>query len=105
VHPYSVKSIIPIWKCSWCARRKGELTETEIKRLQRWAHQFGWILESLVFHENGKVCASCQLPALRKAASGLRREDSLVPAMPPVDTALKGRPFWKRRMRCGPAMK
>ena len=88
VHPYSVKSIIPIWKCSWCARRKGELTETEIKLLERWVHQFGWTLESLVFHQNGKVYASCQLPALREAPSGLRRENSLVPAMPAGDTAL-----------------
>ena len=66
------------------------MTETEIKLLERWVHQFGWTLESLVFHENGKVYASCQLPALRKAGSGLRREDSLVPAMPPGDTALDG---------------
>jgi hypothetical protein len=34
VHPYSVKSSIPIWKCSWCARRKGRLTETKIKLLE-----------------------------------------------------------------------
>ena len=71
VHPYSVKSSIPIWKCSWCARRKGKLTETEIKLLESWVHQFGWTLESLVFHENGTVYASCQLPTLRKAATDL----------------------------------
>ena len=70
MHPYSVKSIIPIWKCSWFARRKGELTETEIKLLEAGVHQFGWTLEPLVFHENGRVYASCQLPALREATSG-----------------------------------
>ena len=74
VHPYSVKSSIPIWKCSWCARRKGKLTETEIKLLERWVHQFDWTLEPLVFHEDGKVYAYCQLPTLREAASGVRRE-------------------------------
>ena len=90
VHPYSVKSSIPIWKCSWCARRKYKLSETEITLLERWVHQFDWTLEPLVFHENGKVYASCQLPTLREAASDIRREDSLVPAMPPGDTALNG---------------
>jgi hypothetical protein len=90
VHPYSVKSSIPIWKCSWCARRKGGLSETEIKLLERWVHQFDWTLESLVFHESGEICASCQLPALWKAASGFRRENSLVPAMPSDDAALNG---------------
>ena len=89
VHPYSVKSSIPIWKCSWCARRKGKLTETEIKLLERWVHQVDWTLEPLVFHEDGSV-ACCQLPTLREAASGIRRENSLVPAMPPGDTALDG---------------
>jgi hypothetical protein len=90
VHPYSVKSSIPIWKCSWCARRKGKLTETEIKLLERWVHQYGWTLECLVFHENTKVYASCQLPTLRKAATDPRRENSLVPTLPPDDAALKG---------------
>ena len=90
VHPYSVKSSIPIWKCSWCARRKGKLTEAEIELLERWVRQFGWTLEPLVFHENGKVYAHCQLPTLREAASGVRRENSLVPAMPPDDPALDG---------------
>ena len=90
VHPYSVKSSIPVWKCSWCARRKGKLTETEIELLEHWAHQFGWTLESLVFHENGKVYAHCQLPALRKTTSGVRRENSLVPALPANDTTLNG---------------
>jgi hypothetical protein len=85
-----MKSSIPIWKCSWCARRKGKLTEIEIKLLESWVQQFGWTLESLVFQENGKVYASCQLPALWKAASGLRREDSLVPAMLAGDTAFNG---------------
>jgi hypothetical protein len=90
VHPYSVTSSIPIWKCSWRARRKGKLTETEIELLERWVHQFGWTLEPLVFHENGKVYAHCQLPALWEAASGVRRENSLVPALPAGDTALNG---------------
>jgi hypothetical protein len=90
VHPYSVKSSIPIWKCSWCARRKGRLTETKIKLLERRVHQFGWTLEPLVFHENGKVYASCQLPALREATSGVRRENSVVPTLSPNDTALEG---------------
>lgn len=90
VHPYSVKSSIPIWKCSWCARRKGKLTETKIKLLERWVHQFGWTSEPLVFHENGKVYASYQLPTLWKSTAGVRRENSLVPAMLPGDTALSG---------------
>ena len=106
VHPYSVKSSIPIWKCSWCARRKGKLTETEIKLLERWAHQFGWTLESLVFHENGKVYAYCQLPTLREATSGLRREkQSRASAAARRHSSQRRRPFWKRRMRCGPTRK
>jgi hypothetical protein len=90
IHPYSVKSSIPVWKCSWCARRKGKLAETEIKLLKRWVHQFDWTLEPLVFHEDGKVYASCQLPALWEATSGVRRENSLVPALPPGDTVFDG---------------
>jgi hypothetical protein len=90
VHPYSVKSSIPIWKCSWCARRKGKLTETEIKLLERWVHQFAWTLESLVFHEDRKVYASCQLPTLREATSGLRRTNRLVPAVSADDAANSG---------------
>ena len=69
---------------------QGQVDRNEIKLLESWVHRFGWTLESLVFHENGMVYAHCQLPALRKAASGLRRENSLVPAMPPGDTALNG---------------
>jgi hypothetical protein len=80
----------PIWKCSWCARRKGKLIETEIELLERWVNQFGWTLESLVFHANGKVYACCQLPTLREAASGVRRENRLVPTLPPGDTGLNG---------------
>jgi hypothetical protein len=90
VHWYSVKSSIPIWKCSWCARRKGKLSETEIKLLERWVHQFSWTLGSLVFHEDGKVCASCQLPTLRQAPPGLRRTDRLVSALPADDAAIDG---------------
>jgi hypothetical protein len=85
-----VKSSIPIWKCSWCVRRKGKLSEAEINLLERWVHQFGWTLEPLVFHNDGKVYAACQLPALRKATSSLRWENSVVPALPPDDTALDG---------------
>jgi hypothetical protein len=66
------------------------LTETEIKLLERWVHLFDWTLEPLVFHEDGKVYAHCQLPTLREAASGVRRENSLVPAMSPVNTVLNG---------------
>ena len=87
VHPYSVKSSIPIWKCSWCARRKGKLTETEIELLERWVHQFDWTLESLVFHEDRKVYASCQLPTLREATARLRRTNRLVSAVSAYDTA------------------
>ena len=104
VHPYSVKSNIPIWKCSWCTRRKGKLTETEIKLLQRWVHQFGWTFESLVFHENGQVYASCQLPALRKAGSGLRREDGLVPECRQSTQVSTATPFLEKANALWPDM-
>ena len=83
-----MKSNIPIWKCAWCGKRKGKVTENEIELLESFLHQFGWTLEPLVFHEDGMVYAHCQLPALREATSGLRRENSLVPAVPADDAAL-----------------
>jgi hypothetical protein len=83
-----VKSNIPVWKCGWCGKRKGKLTEGEIDLLESFLHRFGWTLEPLVFHEVGLVYAHCQLPALWEATSGLRRENSLVPALPSGDTAL-----------------
>jgi hypothetical protein len=85
-----VKSNIPVWKCAWCGKRKGKLTEDDIELLESFLHRFGWTLEPLVFHEDGMAYAHCQLPALREAATDVRREDSLVPALPPDDTALDG---------------
>jgi hypothetical protein len=83
-----VKSNIPVWKCAWCGKRKGKLTEDDIELLESFLHRFGWTLEPLVFHEDGMAYAHCQLPALREATSGLRRENGLVPALPPDDAAL-----------------
>ena len=90
LNPHSVKSNIPVWKCAWCGKRKGKVTEDEVELLESFLHRFGWTLEPLVFHEDGMAYAHCQLPALREAATDLRRENSLVPALPPSDTALKG---------------
>ena len=90
VHPHSIKSNIPIWRCVWCCKRKGKLTEDEIELLEDWLHRFGWTMEPLVFHEDGIIYAHCQLPALREATSGLRRQAGLVPTMSANDTALDG---------------
>ena len=90
VHPHSVKSNIPVWKCAWCGKRKGKVTEDEVELLESFLHRFGWTLEPLVFHEDGMAYAHCQLPALREAATDLRRENSLVPALSPGDPALDG---------------
>jgi hypothetical protein len=65
VHPHSMKSNLPIWKCSWCGKPKGKLEEHEIELLEDFLHRFGWTLEPLIFHEDGIAYAHCQLPALR----------------------------------------
>ena len=69
VHPHSVKSSIPIWKCGWCRKRKGRVTEEEIKILEDFLHRFGWIVEPLVFHDNGTVYAFSELSTLRETAT------------------------------------
>ena len=66
------------------------MTEDEVELLESFLHRFGWTLEPLVFHEDGMAYAHCQLPALREAATDLRRENSLVPALSPGDPALDG---------------
>ena len=73
-----MKSSLPIWKCSWCGKRKGKVEDYEIELLEDFLQRFGWTLEPLLFHEDGIVYAHCQLPALRQAGAGIRREDSHV---------------------------
>jgi hypothetical protein len=85
-----VKSNIPVWKCAWCGKRKSKVTEDEIELLESFLHHFGWTQEPLVFHEDGIVYAHCQLPAMREAKSGLRRENSLVPTVSADGAVLNG---------------
>jgi hypothetical protein len=66
VHPHSMKSNLPIWKCAWCGKRKGKLTDEEIELLEDFLHRFGWTMEPLVFHENGIVYAHCPCPRCGK---------------------------------------
>ena len=83
VHPHSIKSNLPVWKCAWCRKRKGSVTEDQIELLEDFLHRFGWTMEPLVFYENGIVYAHCQLPALWEAESCLRRQkDNQVSALP-----------------------
>ena len=70
MHPHSIKSNIPIWRCVWCGKRKGKLTEDEIELLEDWLHRFGWTMEPLVFHEDGMHL--CALPVARAAGSHVR---------------------------------
>ena len=55
VHPYSVKSDIPIWKCVWCKARRGRPTNTELALLRAWLREYGHTLEPLAFHDDGGV--------------------------------------------------
>jgi hypothetical protein len=55
VHPYSVKSEIPIWKCLWCRKRRGRPTELELKLMKSWLREYGWTMEPLAFCEDGGI--------------------------------------------------
>jgi hypothetical protein len=85
-----MKSNLPIWKCSWCGKRKGKLEEHEIELLEDFLHRFGWTLEPLIFHEDGIAYAHCQLPALRQAGASVRRENSDVSAVSERDANTSG---------------
>ena len=49
VHPYSVKSEIPIWKCVWCRKRRGRPSKTELALMKAWLREYGHTLEPLCF--------------------------------------------------------
>ena len=55
VHPHSVKSRIPIWKCVWCRKRRDRPTNIQLRLLEDFVRQYGWLVEPLVFHEDGGV--------------------------------------------------
>jgi hypothetical protein len=55
VHPYSVKSEIPIWKCVWCRKRRGRPTETELALMKAWLREYGHTLEPLCFPDTGGI--------------------------------------------------
>jgi hypothetical protein len=48
-----VKSKIPIWKCVWCQKRRGKLTDNELKLMNAWLKEYGYMLEPLAFCDDG----------------------------------------------------
>jgi len=80
VRPHSIKSNVPVWKCAWCQKRKGQVTDKDIESLVDFLHRHGWTMEPLVFHECGICYAHCQLPFLQ-------------------ETELDGRVLWCRACR------
>jgi hypothetical protein len=55
VHPHSVKSKIPIWKCVWCQKRRGRPTDVELALLHSWLRQYGYTIEPLAFCDDGGI--------------------------------------------------
>jgi hypothetical protein len=53
VHPHSVKSDIPIWRCVWCRTRRGKIHDDHIHLLEFWLINNGWTINPLRFPDTG----------------------------------------------------
>jgi hypothetical protein len=52
---YSTRSKKWIWRCLWCRNRRGVPTEIEIERVKEFCTRYGFIMQPLTLHEDGKV--------------------------------------------------
>jgi hypothetical protein len=50
VHPYSVKSKIPIWKCVWCRKRRGK--PTDVERASRSGGAVAYLVARTALHHH-----------------------------------------------------
>ena len=55
IAPYSMRSKIPIWRCVWCRKRRGQPTATEVALMEAWLRNYGHTLEPLCFPDTGGI--------------------------------------------------
>jgi hypothetical protein len=52
VHPHSKVSGLLVWKCAWCGKRRGKVTDDEIEGLADFVDRHGWNMQPLYFNED-----------------------------------------------------
>jgi hypothetical protein len=55
VGPFSKHSQKLVWKCVWCRKRRGALTEAEIEKLKSFTKLYGWQHRPLALTDDGGI--------------------------------------------------